>query len=88
MTRSIGQEREEGQLRAAVALPKWMDGIQLGEDVGCKPREFRGRATLQEIMLFEPGEEPRYFSGDVLGVAERARAFGQTHGAGQSAAYV
>lgn len=66
-----GQEGEEGGLRAAVAIAKRVDRIELRQEVGGVTREGGGIAVTQEGLRLQPAEQTLELAFDVFRIAER-----------------
>jgi len=79
MTGVVGEQREEGELRATVTLSERMNGIELGEKVCCVPGEVGARLFSEKVLLPQPKEHALHFRADVLGITEGALSFGEPH---------
>src|SRR5262245_21136311 len=79
MVGAVGKQGKKGKLGTAVALPKRMDSVQLGEEVRGDLREVARSQLAQELVLSQPSEQAAHLLGDVLRVAERAGALRNPH---------
>jgi hypothetical protein len=81
MTRMTSNERQKCELRAAIAITKWMDGIQFRETMrGFLAKFIQRKAHGKRLLQWVP-EYPCHLRCDILGIAEHAAISGNPDGA-------
>ena len=71
--------RQERKLRATVAFPERMNGIQLSKEMRRSDCKCRSIQSSEMPLLRQVAKQPSHFSIDVLRIAEGAALFGNAH---------
>jgi len=70
VARPVSENSNEGNLSSAIAIPKYVDGIEFRQEVcGLTRKIFLTKGTEKSLLL-ESSKEPAKLFGDVLGIAK------------------